>query len=40
MKSITEDNMKISIIVFLAPIVGIIAGMFGGRVYKNNKTKK
>lgn len=32
--------MDISIIVLLAPIVGIIAGMLGGRIYKNNKRNK
>ncbi len=32
--------MKIPIIAFLAPIAGIIAGMLGGRVYKNNKDRK
>ena len=31
--------MKISIIVFLAPIAGIIAGMLGGRIYKNNNDR-
>ena len=32
--------MKMSIIVYLAPIAGIIAGIIGGRIYNRNKRKK
>lgn len=32
--------MKISIVAFLPVIAGIIAGLFGGLIYKKNNSRK